>query len=131
MLKEDPKIPVTEVYAKSLALLQDPAKHAKGNYSFDKEGNPCAWAEGHSFCAIGTLILFSEGYCFRSTCCLQRVYEFLFNDCIQSINDSEDGYPKVMQAMKFAKELWTGYEPSEEELSLPIPALIEKRKNVQ
>lgn len=84
--------------------------------------------EGYAFDVLGALLYFSDGFSYRAQCCLQRVSEHLYDgEAIQIINDGPDGYEKVMFALQLAQELWTGYEPTAEELSMPLMKLIGNR----
>ena len=128
----DPCIPIAEIYGKTLKLFQDRSRWAQGYYNFYENGERCArWNEGHSFCVLGANLFHAEGFSHRSQCCLQRVSEHLYGEVIQEVNDAPDAdgaYKKVMFALQFAKELWEGREPSDEELGMPVVDLLNKRK---
>ncbi len=119
---------LSELYAKALDLFQDRTRFTQGYYQRDKDGKECFWREGYSFCALGSLVYFGNGFSHHAQCCLQRVSEHLYGEVIQVVNDGEGGYEKVIKALEFAKELWTGYDPTEEELGMPVPKLLEKRQ---
>lgn len=128
MNEVDPQIPIGEVYSKALNLLQDQERWTQGDYTHDKYGNPCPWREGYSFCALGAVLFFADGFSHRATCCLQRVSNHLYGEHIQCINDKDpDAHKKVLKALEFARDLWKDQEPTEEELSMPVPTLLEKR----
>lgn len=120
-------IPAAQTYSQVLEFFQDKSRFGQGYYNFTKEGEKCGWREGYSFCTIGALCHFTDGMSHKTLCCLQRVSEHLYGCYIQTVNDSEGGYEKVLKALEFAKELWTGYEPTEEELGMSVPKLLEKR----
>jgi len=125
---EEQRLPVAEVFRKGLAHFQDQSRWARGYYQYDKDGNKCKWAEGYSFCALGALVFYGNGHCHESMCCLQRVSEHLYGECMQKINDDDlDGYNKVIKAYEFAIQLWDGREPTEEELGMPVATLLERR----
>jgi hypothetical protein len=120
--------PIAQIYEEASNLFQDKSRWAQGYYQRDKDGNECGWAKGYSFCAIGALSHFSDGDSHKALCCLQRVSEHLYGEHIQVINDSSnDAHHKVLVALKFAIELWTGREPTEEELGMSVKDLLEKR----
>lgn len=120
--------PIAQVYEEALDLFQDKNRWAQGYYQLDKDGNKCGWADGHSFCAIGALSHFSDGDNHKALCCLQRVSEHLYDNHIQVVNDHfDDAHSKVLAALKFAIELWTGHDPTEEELGMSVTDLLEKR----
>lgn len=126
---KDGKVPVAEIYSKALALFQDKERWAKGYYNYDKEGNRCNWADGHSFCALGALVFFGGGHSHEAQCCLQRISEHLYGECIQLINDNDpQGYEKVIKALELGIELWKGREPVEEELRASVPQLLQVRQ---
>lgn len=124
---QDPKIPIAEVYAKTMDLFQDKSRWIQGYYQVDKNGNRCPWREGYAFDVLGALLFLSGGFSHRSQCCLQRISEHLYDEVIQAVNDGPDGYEKIMFALQLAKELWTGYEPTDEELGMPVMKLLTKR----
>lgn len=125
---QDPKIPIAEVYSKALDLLQDKSRWIQGDYQADRNGKPCPWREGYAFDVLGALIFFSDGHSHRAVCCLQRISECIYDgEYIQHVNDKPGGYEKIMFALQLAKELWTGYEPTEEELRMPVMRLLAKR----
>lgn len=121
--------PIVETYRKVLNLFQDKDRFCVGYYQKDKNGNECPWREGYSFCALGAMQYFAADHMpHRAVCCLQRVSEHLFGGiCIQHINDGPDGREKVMEALRFAIQLWDGCEPTEEELGMSVNDLLEKR----
>lgn len=123
---------ISEVYAKVLDFYQDRSRFAKDYYQFNKEGDRCGWAVGHSFCVLGALGHFLyplDLSTFPAQACLQRVAEHLYGDgtigsaFIQVINDGPQGYEKIMQALKFAKDLWEGLEPTTEQTAMPVKQL--------
>lgn len=125
---QEEKLPVAEVFTKAYNLFQDRNRWAKDYYQYDKDGNKCPWAQGYSFCALGALVFFGNGHSHDPTCLLQRVSEHLYGEHMQMVNDNHpDGYEKVLRAYEFAIELWTGREPTEEELGMKIPELLAKR----
>jgi hypothetical protein len=120
--------PIAQIYEEAINLFQDKNRWAQGYYQLDKAGNKCGWAVGYSFCAIGALSHFSEGDNHKALCCLQRVSEHLYGEHIQVVNDcSDDAYNKVLEALKFAIELWKEQDPTEEELGMSVTNLLEKR----
>lgn len=126
--EELPELPIADIYRQALNLFQDKDRWAQHYYNYDKDGNKCNWAEGYSFCAIGALCYFGNGHMHKALCCLQRVSEYLYNnESIQFVNDNPDGYNNVIKALQVAAELWNGIEPTDDELSMSIPTLLEVR----
>lgn len=123
---------IAQVYDEALNLFKDKKRFAQGHYHYDEDGNVCGWAKGYSFCALGALSHFTDGYSHKAQCCLQRVSEYLFEGkIIQEVNDGEGGYEKVLAALSFAKLLWEGQEPTEQDLGTSVPDLLERRKCVK
>jgi hypothetical protein len=120
-------IPVAQTYSEILEFFKDKNRFAQGYYTFNKDGLQCGISDAYSYCTLGAIQKFTFDNAFKAQCCLQRVSYYLYNDVIQSVNDSEGGYEKVIKALEFAKELWTGYEPTEVDLCLLVPELLEKR----
>jgi len=127
MLMNDPLIPITQIYSKSWELFQDESRFAKGYYQFAKDGSKCGWKEGYSFCALGAVLFFSDGFSHRAQCALQRVSEHLFGEVIQAVNDGIEGYENVLSALEFAAHLWKDRDPSDEELSMSVKQILERR----
>lgn len=120
-------IPAAQTYSEILELFKDKSRFAQGYYQFAKDGSKCPWKEGYSFCALGALCFFTDGLSHKAQCLLQRVSEHLYGDSIQMVNDRPDGYEQVIKALEFARDLWQGREPTEEELGMKIPELLAKR----
>jgi hypothetical protein len=119
---------VANVFEKSYLLFQDKSRWAKGYYNYDRDGNRCPWAEGYSFCALGSLVFFGDGDSHAAQCCLQRVSEHLYGDCIQRINDDDpEGYEKVLKALEFGMELWKDRQPLSEELGASVEQVLAVR----
>lgn len=119
---------VAETYSQVLNFFQDRSRFAQGYYQYDKDGKPCGWKEGYSYCALGALCYFTDGSQHVAVCLLQRVSEYLYDVHIQEVNDGEGGYEKVLKALEFAKELWSGHEVTDlNELGWSVPKLLESR----
>lgn len=117
---------ISEIFAKVINLFQDKSRFHQGYYQVDVDGKKCTWAVGHCFCVLGAIGHFTWPFGFDShpaTCCLQRVSEHLFEGrIIQDINDNE-GLEKVLEALEFARKLWEGREPTEEDLGRQVKEL--------
>jgi len=122
-------IPVSETYQKALDLFKDRSRWAQEYYQYDKDGAKCNWRDGYSFCAMGALCFFTDGFNTKALCCLQRVSVHLFGDSIQHVNDGHYGYEKVMQALEFARDLWKDHEPTKEDLDKSVDKVLEGRLN--
>lgn len=125
--------PIAEIYQEAWNLFQDKTKWAQGFYHFDSDNNKCGIDSAYSYCALGVLYIVNRNEsAHNAQCCLQRVSQYLYDGRnIQHVNDDVDdpnAYDKVLDALKFAAELWEGVEPTEEELGMPVPELLEKRK---
>lgn len=123
----DPNTPIADIYKKVLNLFQSEDRFAQQYFQYNKEGKKCPWRDGYSFCALGALCFFGEGYSNRSQCCLQRVSEHLYGEVIQAVNDSSTGYERVKAALKFAIDLWEGYQPTDEELGRSVTDVLKAR----
>lgn len=121
-------IPVAQTYSQILEFFQDRSRFAQGYYNFDKDGKHCPWKEGYSFCVLGAICFFTDGMSHKAQCLLQRVSEYMYEGKhIQEVNDGEFGYEYVTAALQFARDLWEGQEPTEEELGMSVKDLLDKR----